>query len=744
MAPLLLTLLIFFSPLAHAAWTPVEPKHDDPVVITPSVCMMYHFGTKGTEDPLNPYSYNSIVEGSDKNIYGAGDNGGCAKCYGMVFKMTPEGEFSIVHKFDGIEGNSPNAGLAKGNKEGSILYGTTYGGGRVDVQSITGDYKKYSKVGTIYSVSPGGGVSENLWSFRNGWLRKINCKVNVGCDPPHSDEEKRNAPPSYPYSPPVTNKAGHTMGVTPYAYNQRYGALYSLDGGYNTVETMDGAKALKLLSLSPGESDNNFYGTAAYGSKGNLHGVVFKTSGGGIEVIHEFNGVDGSGPTNVIQGKGKDKRLYGVTWAGGKYKMKHGVIYSMNADGSDYKVLHDLNGYEGSQPASALVFGWDGRLYGSAAYGGAGRSGILFRIDRDGKNFVVLHDFKMYVTGKAPLGNMIQHSNGKFYGTTYQGGRHNFGGIFQMDVGFKGRSIGPAGGRYCCSLGQGTFTSSPMELSQLAGHRYGTQKIGDPVGFVYTNRAGLLDIGHVRDMIDLTRFIYFWLMTSDRNDLKLKDFPDGTIRPIRLPMDQDEVLKIAGSMAYVLGWAHELITWKMYFWKMKSSPWVFNLYWYPQDFSSFSPEDLVSNLVGVEIGMRTIRENCGMDFDKAVDLQMERMMKELDAQPAARTKAVLDSVEGFRFGSKKGKWFTENATFESIWRRNFYANPWLVPYQNLGAYRPGWLNSKRFEPYYNYFDFYVGDSVNRENGIFIDDIHRKTEELRQEWEKDNPGMTRWP
>lgn len=730
----------------HAEWTPVDPKHDDIVQITPSVCMMYHFGSNGTGDPLNPGSYNSLAEGSDKNIYGAADNGGCASCYGMVFKMTPEGEFSIVHKFDGIEGNAPIAGLAKGNKEGSILYGTTYIGGKVDVESMAGNYTKHTRTGTIYSVSPGGGgVKENLWSFRNGWLRKINCKPAIGCDPPHTEEEKKNAPPSYPYAPPVTNKAGTTMGVTPYANNQRYGALYTLSGGgYSTVEIMDGSKALKPLSLTPGESDNNFYGTAAYGPNDNLNGVVFKTSGGGMEIIHEFNGVDGAGPTNVIQGKGTDKRLYGVTYAGGQYKLKHGVIFSMNPDGSDYKVLHHFDGTEGAQPSSALVFGWDGRLYGSAAYGGAGRSGILFRIDRDGKNFVVLHHFKMYVTGKAPLGNMIQHSNGKLYGTTYQGGRHNFGGIFSLDVGFKPRSLEAAGGRYCCSLGQGIVSSSPIDPAQLAGHQYGTQKFGDPVGFVYTNRAGLLDIGHVRDMIDLTRFIYFWLMTSDRNNLQKKDFPDGTIRPIRLPMDQDEVLNIAGSMAYVLGWAHELITWKMYFIKMQSAPWVWSWHKYPQDFSSFSPEDLVSNLVGVEIGKRAIKLNCGMDFNKAVDLQMDLMMKELDAQPEAKTKEVLDSVEGFRFGSKKGKWFTENATLETLWRRNFYANPWLVPYQNLGAHRPGWLNAAWFKPYYNYFDFYVGDSVARENGIFIDDIERKTEELRQEWEKENPGMTRWP
>jgi hypothetical protein len=284
-------------------------------------------------------------------------------------------------------------------------------------------------------------------------------------------------------------------------------------------------------------------------------------------------------------------------------------------------------------------------------------------------------------------------------------------------------------------------------IRHLSGHIYGNSQVkNEPIGFVYTNRAGLLDLGHVRDMIDLTRYIYNWLMTSDRNNLKLKDdFTDAMIRPIQLPMDQDEVLRIAGAMAYLHGLAHELYTWKQYWTKDEGEKWYeVSLHKLPQAWSSFSPEDLVSNLVGIVIAERVLQQDCAMDFDKAVDLEMEKMMKELDAQPVDVTNKVLDYVEGFRFGPKNGKWFTENAGWETLWRRNFYAWPWFVPYQNPGAYRPGWLNARRFEAYYKYFDFVMKGTVERQNGIFIENIQGVIKKLSQEWERDYPGMTKWP
>lgn len=729
---LCLMLFMSCSLSAHAQQksAPADLTPNTSVNGTPEVCMMYHFGTKPT-DPLWPASNNNLVEASDGTIYGAASNGGCAGCHGMVFKMTPKGEFTITHVFDGIDGDGPSGGLTKG--KGDVFYGVTYTGGKVEFSYLGKPYTKYTRTGTIFSVSAGSTGISPVWSFRNNWLRR----VGKG-DEPHSEKEKQDAPASYPVSPPVTNKSGQTMGVTTYAWNQRYGALYSLNGEYATVENMGGDKALKLVSLSPGVTDNNFYGVSTFGAKplkkGALFGTVFMSNGGPLKVLHTFNGADGASPSNVIQGK--DGKLYGTTYWGGMYKRRHGVIYRMNTDGTGYEILHQFNSADGANPLAALVWGNDNRLYGSTRYGGTGM-GVLFRIDPDGKNYTVLHSFVMWRTGKAPMGNMILHSDGNFYGTTSLGGKHNGGGIFRLDVGLsKTRQLINIIPRICCSLGQGDTrprigwrTGGAIFPNEVVGHHAGVGK--DNVGYVYTQRAGLIDIGHVRDMIDWVKYVYDGLMLTPRGQLPVFNMPEGEVKILKeLPSDQEEILKIAGAVAYVNGWAHELTSYG------DLTPGM--------DWSSFSPEDLVSNVVGAMVAQRAIRNHCGIDFNRAVDLEMIEMMKELKVQPKTKTQDVLDSVDRDNyFWNMEGKWFTMVIALETLLRRNFEVMPWLVPWE-YPYYRPAWLNDVQYKMYYPYFQFTIFRPVNGKPGVTLDKMQEATDEIRKKWVATNPGMDKWP
>src|SRR6185312_6170858 len=52
-----------------------------------------------------------------------------------------------------------------------------------------------------------------------------------------------------------------------------------------------------------------------------------------------------------------------------------------------------LDGSSGDKPAANLVFGADGALYGTAASGGTNGSGTVFKINRDGSGFQLLHLF---------------------------------------------------------------------------------------------------------------------------------------------------------------------------------------------------------------------------------------------------------------------------------------------------------------------------------------------------------------
>jgi uncharacterized repeat protein (TIGR03803 family) len=70
-----------------------------------------------------------------------------------------------------------------------------------------------------------------------------------------------------------------------------------------------------------------------------------------------------------------------------------------NQDGGDYRVLHSFPTVptDGRMPRSALVEGADGALYGTTQNGGPGDNGTIFRLNKDGSDYRVLHSFNRVV-----------------------------------------------------------------------------------------------------------------------------------------------------------------------------------------------------------------------------------------------------------------------------------------------------------------------------------------------------------
>jgi uncharacterized repeat protein (TIGR03803 family) len=91
-----------------------------------------------------------LVEGSDGGFYGTVPQGGYGYDYGVVFKITSGGKFTLLHIFTGDgDGIAPNAALVEAT-DGNF-YGTTFGGGTAGS-------------GTIYKISPDGTYSV-IYSF---------------------------------------------------------------------------------------------------------------------------------------------------------------------------------------------------------------------------------------------------------------------------------------------------------------------------------------------------------------------------------------------------------------------------------------------------------------------------------------------------------------------------------------------------------------------------------------------------
>lgn len=691
----------------------------------PTMCVLYHLGSQAY-DPLWITNIGQMAEGPNGDLFGTSPNGGKYN-RGTIFRISRDGKFKVVHDFNFFDGSAPLSGLTRG-WDGNF-YGTTYEGGS-------------RGTGTIFKANSEGNVT-TLFSFKNGFIAR---KLKPGEE--YTKQEILDAAGSYPTSGPVQLVGDMLYGVTSFSNNQKLGILYqsgTSPESYHAVEKFEKNKGTYASSLSAGV-DSKLYGVAFNGKNGDQNGMLF-TANGGISPIHYFGYKEGSGPISIMQAS--DKMLYGTTVRGGLGASPgSGVLYRMNTDGSQYKVLHYFGPATGLNPHSRLTEAWDGKLYGTARYGSKLGRGVIFRIAKDGTNFEVVHEFTFQKTGRSPMSPLLLHSDGNLYGNTYQGGKHDKGVIYKLNPGYN--EIPEAkdpGSRWCCSLGQnkGKYSGGALDPAALSGHKYGTIEKGDPVGYVYTTHGGMVDIGHVRDMADLTKYIYD-LLIARYQGFALRE---GDVHIVKPPTDYLDALEMAGAIAYVEGWAHELITFDTWFAFKEKYTWeqVINgdVLDFPQDFSSFSPEDLTSNIVGIELAKRAITNGCFKDFEKAIDEEMLTMMKDLGARAQSVTAEKFKTIAGSqldRWGKAEGKWFVEDFAWETLLRRNFDGRIWTIPAYDVQSYDPYWLNPGWFLKYYDRFTYTIKKEVNGKKGVTLQTMNAETQALRTKWLKDHPNRDR--
>src|SRR6266540_2626035 len=122
--------------------------------------------------------------------------------------------------------------------------------------------------------------------------------------------------------------------------------------------------------------------------------------------------------------EGSDGKLYGTTTAGGSYNL--GTVFRLNKDGSGQIVLHSFSNVSGDVkgPAAGLAEGSDGVLYGTTVAGGSGNVGAVFKLNKDGTGYKVVHAYSdaSGVDGSQPWAGLISGSDGSLYGTTSSGG----------------------------------------------------------------------------------------------------------------------------------------------------------------------------------------------------------------------------------------------------------------------------------------------------------------------------------
>lgn len=197
--------------------------------------------------------------------------------------------------------------------------------------------------------------------------------------------------------------------------------------------------------------------------------------------------------------------------------------------------------------------------------------------------------------------------------------------------------------RNCCALfpggALGILTTKYLDLEDVPGHKFGESGFApdDSVGHVYTARAGFVDLGHVRDLADTTRFLASKAIELQRGGGIVSLSAEGGSRKIRFKAadqhfpDLELAAMVAVRAAYDLAIWHEIVTW-------------FNFVRH----SSFSPEDNFSNLLGCLIGAKACLIK-GQQYNRSIDQTLMEFLKNLHPQPAPIARKAIQEVTGLWF-----------------------------------------------------------------------------------------------
>src|SRR2546422_3981714 len=209
---------------------------------------------------------------------------------------------------------------------------------------------------------------------------------------------------------------------------------------FTIVKSLSSDAAVPFCHLIEG-TDGAMYGTTVAGGISNS-GAVFmlRRDGSGYATLKNFLGADGAGPYGDLV-EGTNGALYGTTYAGGSSNF--GTVFRLNKDGSNFSVLHNfLGGADGKNPRGALIKGTDAALYGSTVFSDSTTRGTVFKLDEDGNNYTVLHNFTGSPTdGQQIESKLLQGTDGALYGTTGYGGSGFVGTVFKLNTDGSGYTL---------------------------------------------------------------------------------------------------------------------------------------------------------------------------------------------------------------------------------------------------------------------------------------------------------------
>lgn len=355
---------------------------------------LYNFGAS-TKDGIGPYS--GLVMDKAGNLYGTTYTGGgstaCSGGCGTVFKVTAKGKETILHAFVSTDGANPMVGLVMDST--SNLYGLTSVGG-------------IAQAGTAFKITAAGKFSV---------LHQFGRTATDGLAP----------------SGPLTiDSAGNLYGTTYGGGTVNAGTVFKLSP--RGVETIlhsftyvqpEGANPIGNLIR---DSSGNLYGTTTTGGV-NDAGIFFSLSASNVEtILYNFcsqqDCADGGQPSYIVRDtKGN---FFGETFAAG-------IIYQLTPQGLETPLFSfclpgGIDCADGGSGYGPLTLS-NGTLYGTGNENGTNQ--VAYSMTTAGSEQDI-YDFETFSNGTQPFGGMIMGPGGNLFGTTYTGGAHGSGTVFEL------------------------------------------------------------------------------------------------------------------------------------------------------------------------------------------------------------------------------------------------------------------------------------------------------------------------